>query len=94
MAQKITQYVVTGPGPFPDDMLRYDQAKIVDAKPWPWSTARQRSMFLIQGYCTEARWQSFLWTVLPVRKRLPAGNSEQGPVITEYCFGDKWERWP
>lgn len=90
MAQAQEQYVVTGLGDFPEDMLRYDRAAIVAEKPWPHGRG---FMYLIQGNCTKARWQSFMWTVMPVRKRTPAGDSERGPVITEYRFGDRWEKW-
>jgi len=63
MSQKLKRYIVTGYGVFPDDMLRYDHARII-------GTCRllDRPAFLIDGYCTETRWQSFLWACFPARE--------------------------
>lgn len=63
MNNKIHEYVVTGVGQFPEDMLRYDQARIVgtlgrEGHKWPF--------YYIEGKVppTVGRWQSFLWTVI------------------------------
>lgn len=63
MPKQLTyRYKVTGPGQFPDDMLRYDRAKIVDSyRPGD----RERMVWIIEGKekPTVGRWNSFLWSV-------------------------------
>jgi len=61
------RYQVQGPGQFPDDMLRYDQAKIINQYR-PMDT--ERTIYVILGNVTPTtgRWNSFLWSVSNVKK--------------------------
>lgn len=78
-------YLVSGPGTFPDDMLRYDQAVILGTTQLLGKTA-----YLINGLCTRGRWNSFLWVVFEARRHFPAGDSERGPVNWQACIQGKW----
>lgn len=83
---KRQRYFVTGAGTFPNDMLRYDQATIIGK-----ATVLGRPAFLIDGYRTDARWQSFLWACFDAAQHYPAGDSERGPVLWKVRIQDKWE---
>ncbi len=58
------RYYVTGPGQFPDDMLRYDNGKVV--KTIDRDDFKDRKFYLIESKfpATIGRWQSFLWVVI------------------------------
>lgn len=59
----ILEYVVSGRGRFPMDMLRYDSAMIVNGEP-PTEYLREVCQFQIRGRgCTPERWRSFGWSV-------------------------------
>lgn len=82
-------YVVSGRYQFPSDMLRHDDALVVKTGMLP---VLNEPGYLIYGRCTKDRWRSFLWTVFNVKSRLPAGDSERGPVVwqVEVSPGD-WQ---
>lgn len=83
-------YFAAGSGDFPTDMLRHDHATVY---------AKVKEVGGLSGYIitserapTQDRWQSFNWGVAMLRSRLPAGNSEQGPVLWEIKRGERdWE---
>lgn len=66
-------YTVRGPGRFPLDMLRYDQAVPASETDASYIAAtladpsRDRTLITLRGVKppTEARWRSFGWQVLP-----------------------------
>src|SRR5437763_9147097 len=90
MAQTKHYYIVTGNDPFPDDILRYDQAKIVGTGIMP---VLNKTAYLIHGYCTIPRWLSFTWVVWAARQHFPAGDSEKGPIEWKVEVGPgNWER--
>lgn len=62
---KVRHYYVTGPYSFPDDMLRYDRAKVLST-----ITHAGRTFYLIEGAYrpTVGRWQSFLWVVIQTKQ--------------------------
>lgn len=78
-------YFAAGSGDFPTDMLRYDKAKIVQQVQ---EVSGLRGYILEGARPTDARWQSFLWSTAELRKRMPAGSSEAGPVIMEIKRGE------
>lgn len=59
------RYFVVGRGPFPTDMLRYDEAEVIDGDARDeWDLRLPIRVVEIEGkHCTEARWRSFLWGV-------------------------------
>lgn len=61
------KYEVQGMGQFPDDMLRYDQAKIIGIET---NHDTKRKVYTILGNVTPTtgRWNSFLWSVSNVKK--------------------------
>jgi len=66
MTKRTYRYEVWGFGEFPEDMLRYDRAKIVDQRERePAKDGRKRYIYTIEGETkpTVGRWQSFLWAV-------------------------------
>ena len=71
--KKEVLYTVTGTGPFPIDMLRYDcvhpatqgSADRVVAALDPERTYLEHRAVVVRGkHCTAARWESFGWKVL------------------------------
>lgn len=73
------RYTVTGRGQFPEDMLRYDDARIVATRISP-HNARWTECDIRAPRCTPARWRSFGWTVHdPVREvRYRSGIDPKG----------------
>jgi hypothetical protein len=65
--ERIYRYEVFGMGQFPDDMLRYDRAKVVATRPDPrfGIGMRPRLIYTLEGKCppTVGRWRSFLYSV-------------------------------
>jgi hypothetical protein len=64
-------FVVEGSGHFPMDMLRYDRCCPFDWKDVHWMEGtNKRSVMMIShvGPPTDARWNSFGWTVDMVKK--------------------------
>jgi hypothetical protein len=74
-AQNSIEFTVTGSGPFPTDMLRYDlcwpasekDSTAIDGRYFGETALPHRSINL-KGLKTPtiARWRSFGWTVLPL----------------------------
>lgn len=63
------RYEVYGMGSFPEDMLRYDRAKVISTRPR--EGGRPGSLiYTIEGECkpTIGRWQSFIWNVSNVER--------------------------
>ena len=68
-------YKVTGHGSFPDDMLRYDEAELlykesrdaleaeIAARDTDYVRYGTRTFTIMGKRCTEARWNSFGWSV-------------------------------
>lgn len=62
------RYTVVGGLSFPEDMLRYDDAREVARRPSP-DNPRWTEVDIRAGRCTPERWRSFGWTVRgPVRE--------------------------
>lgn len=81
-------YAVFGNGCFPDDMLRYDQAKIVGA-----AIVGGYVCVVIEGKTapTVERWQSFMWNVFPGKYRYPGNDPENGPAELNFRVRDEWK---
>ena len=64
------QYEVQGQYTFPDDMLRYDRAKIVSTREGERIGGLTRTIYTIESpdKPTIGRWNSFLWGVENVRR--------------------------
>jgi hypothetical protein len=63
--QRRYRYVVSGPGQFPTDMLRYDGAAFATTKDEHASEQRGiKTVTLIGRWPTSDRWESFLWRVV------------------------------
>ena len=80
-------FVVQGRGHFPDDMLRYDQCEVVygdiDAK------ERRRIVLKTEhGNITEARWQSFGWTM--VRTSVTNKSASEALKLADVHMGPLW----
>lgn len=66
MPNRTYRYEVWGMGQFPEDMLRYDRAKIVSRRlRMDTNVGRDRYIYLIEGETkpTVGRWESFMWHV-------------------------------
>lgn len=87
--QRKQYYVATGKFPFPDDMLRYDDATIIGT-----GTLLGQPAYLISGFCTADRWRSFVWSTFPANRYLPNGDSERGPVLWKVQVQGSWEFFP
>lgn len=79
------RYFAAGRGEFPSDMLRYDQAKII-----------RPAKCGVDGFIIESvraptgRWQSFLWSVAPMKLRYPGNDPENGPAEWHVLQGKEW----
>ena len=63
MKNRLYRYYVTGPYAFPEDMLRYDRAVIIQRRK---IEASKTLIYALEGKSkpTLGRWQSFLWVVI------------------------------
>ena len=78
------RYYVGGNFGFPNDMLRYDRAKIVEViQKREWTDKHwQPGIWLIEGECmpTVARWRSFLFSVWYDKDKCPFYYNEERKV--------------
>lgn len=65
------RYYVTGFGAFPEDMLRYDRAVIIQRR-----QVEGRMFYMLEGKSqpTLGRWQSFLWVVIETEEQRQRWN--------------------
>lgn len=80
-------FVVQGRGHFPDDMLRYDQCEVVSGDV---DATVQRRIVLktAHGNITNARWQSFGWTVICAS--VTTKSADESLRIAEVHMGTLW----
>lgn len=86
---RLKRYLVTGAGSFPDDMLRYDCAKVVRAHVkcggLCWSLIESERAPTID------RWRSFLWTVAEGKLSYPGNDPENGPARWVFKVAGEWK---
>jgi hypothetical protein len=79
------RYFAAGSGQFPEDMLRYDQAKII------YAARCGVSGFVIESEREPSgRWRSFLWSTAPMKLRYPGNDPENGPATWHVKQGNVW----